>query len=559
MVQPQLKEALDLTDYQIEVYVSLISESATATQLCKRLGMNRSTVYRILDELEALSLIIKKQTEKHIIFEALHPNSLNDLYKKRLSTMESQASILEKMVQELVIQAKENPTEASISIEKGLMAHYNRMNLQLTCKEKVLRVKLNNDSTIYSVEKYPNGQNYMDFMNDYVRKAVKTGIQHNILTNMSLSSNVRSFNITNPAELKDVRISPSELLPNLGFVIFDDYTIFTVRNEKPEDMIVITIRNAIVAASMKGLFDFIYERSINTYQKLPIPEFTTKSGIKLPVMGIGTSEIGGHWNMLHPYIDDIGDLDQLRHSLSKGMRYIDTCLMYGEGHTVELVAKAINSIPRSELYINSKITRIQGRLVNSSKEIVEQCDRYLKILGVDYIDQLEIHSPKTLAIPAEEAVHEIERLITAGKVKNWAVSNYHLEELKEICSLSKVKPIANEIPYGVFMRDYEVDGTIDWMHKKNMVTIAFFTIRKGGMLVDQFFGTEKDSLLLKLAEKYKKTATQIAINWVIHQKDTIALIKSTNGTHVNENVGALGWVMEEGDYDEISRISLQEN
>lgn len=548
------KNILGLTDYQAEVYVSLLSESMTPGKLCKKLQMNRSTVYRIIDELEKLSLVIKKETDKATLIEALHPNSLKDLYKRRVSEVESQAERLNTLVNELIQNAQNNPIDATILVEKGLMAHYNRMMLQLTCKEKILRVKLSNDSSIYSVENYPNGKNYIDFMNQYVKDAVRLGIQHNILTNMSLSSNIRSFNITNPAELKDVRISVAEALEDLSFVIFDDYTIFTVRKDKPEDMVVITIRNAVVAASMKALFDYIFERSIQTYQKSPIPSFKSKSGVEFPVLGIGTSEIGGHWNKLHSYVDDIGDLDQLRHSLSKGMRYVDTCLMYGEGHTVELVARAIKNIPRKELFINSKLTRISGKLVESVEEIEEQCDKYLEILGVDYLDQFEIHSPKSLAIPVLDAVRKIEELIQKGKIKNWAVSNYHLPELKEIYELSNIKPLANEIPYGVFMREYEVDGTIEWMHQHDMVTIAFFTVRKGGLLVDQFFGSEKDSLLMRLAEKYDKTATQIAINWVTHQKDTLALIKSTNGTHINENVASVGWVMEEGDYEEISKI-----
>ena len=104
------------------------------------------------------------------------------------------------------------------------------------------------------------------------------------------------------------------------------------------------------------------------------------------------------------------------------------------------------------------------------------------------------------------------------------------------------------------MREYEQNGTLRYMQANNITTIAFFTVRKGGLLVDSFFNTDVDTLLQKLAKKYKKTPTQIAINWVTNHPRTMALIKSTNGTHVNENMASVGWKMEAEDYEFIEKL-----
>lgn len=59
------------------------------------------------------------------------------------------------------------------------------------------------------------------------------------------------------------------------------------------------------------------------------------------------------------------------------------------------------------------------------------------------------------------------------------------------------------------------------------------------------------TLLKELAEKYGRTPTQIAINWLISQKKVVTLSKTSNPEHLHENLGALGWLMEDDDIERI--------
>ncbi|WKZ24051.1 MAG: aldo/keto reductase [Candidatus Dojkabacteria bacterium] len=544
-----LKETLGLTDYQTLVYLSLIEKSATAGQLFRRLNINRATLYRILEELVTLSLAIRKQIKSRMYFEALHPDALMDLYEKRRISYEEKGRLLERTVHELLHKAQSQPLDASITIEKGISAHYKKMRLKMSCKEKIIRMKVNNDSNIYDYTEYPEGKDYLSFLSKFTKHCAENDIFTKLLVHTNLSTSMRDVNISNPFELKESRILPAEILPTVSFEVFDDYTIFTVRNDKPEEMVVITIRNQITADLMKSLYDFIFERSIQTYKDSPVPTFKTNGNANLPLIGIGTSGIGGYWYGANPYVDDTSDVDKLRHAMSKGIRYIDACLMYADGHAVELIAKAIKNIARSDLFINGKLTRVGGIPLKNAREIAEQCDQYLKKLGIDYLDQFQIHSLRTLGdVPQEEAIEQIGNLITAGKVRYWGVSNYDMENLKIAMSVIKEPIHSNEIPFGVFAREYEKNGTLDFMRTHGITTIAYFTVKKGGMLVDTFFNSDEDSILQQLAKKYQKTPTQIAINWVTHHPRTMAVIKATNGTHINENVAAVGWKMEEADY-----------
>lgn len=544
-----LRETLELTEYQVLVYTTLLERKATAGQLFRSLNINRATLYRVLDELVVLNLIVKKQIKARMFFEALHPDSLKDLFQRRRLVFEEKEHLLERAVHDLLRKATSEPTDASIHIEKGVMAHYRRMQLELTCKEKILRMKFGNDSSLETYQNYPEYGDYNEFRKNFIKMRVKKDIHVKILTHVNVSHSLRSANISSSSELKEVRIMPSELLPDISLQVFDDYTIFTLRKEKPEDMTIITIRNSVTANFMKSIFDYIFDRSILTYKYAPVPSFASNAGVELPVLGIGTSGVGGYWNKLHQYIDDIGDIDQIRHAIGRGVNYIDTCLLYADGHSTEIVGRAIKGYPRANLFVNGKLTSFGGPLTKLS-EIEEQCNRYLKILGTDYLDQFQIHSRKRLGdLPHEDVVGKIGELITAGKVKHWGVSNYSKKELIEVRGFIKEPLHSNEIPFGVFAREYEKDGTLEYMRNRNITTVAYFTVRKGGMMVDGFLEPDSENPLVALAKKYDKTPSQIAINWVTHHPMTIALVKSTNGTHVNENVGAVGWEMAPQEYE----------
>lgn len=556
-IEQTLKDTLGLSEFQIVIYQSLLEHTGTAGQLYRRLNINRATLYRVLEELTDMRLIIKKQVKARMYFEAIHPEALKDLYREKLLAYQEKGYQLERVIHELLHSAKNKPTDSTITLEKGIHAHYRKMSLMRICKEKILRLKVSSDASIYAYEEYPEGGSYANFQKQLTKDLVDREVHTKLLTTAALGPKQRSFNTSDPEQLKEARIFPQEILPDVSFTVFDDYSIFTERKGKPEDMLVITIKNHVVAAFLKSLFDFIFERSVISYKSAPLPTFTTNAGVELPLLGIGTSEIGGHWHGPHSFIDDISDVDQLRHSLSTGSNYIDTCLMYGSGHTVELVAKAIANIPRADLFINAKLTRPHNNEpLHSPLEIEEQCDKYLKLLNTDYLDQFQIHSKKTLGkLRHPEVLREIERLIKSGKIRHFGVSNYTKQDLIEIQKHARFPIHSNEIPFGVFMRDYEKDGTLEYMRHNNITTISYFTIRKGGMMVDSFFNSDKESLLQVLAQKYKRTPTQVALNWVTHFPRTMALVKSTNGTHVRENTQAVGWGMERGDYELISSLN----
>lgn len=552
-IETTLKTTLNLSDYEILIYTKLLEKEATPGQILRKIHISRASLYRVIDELHEKGLLIKHTTGKRLFYEAVHPDHLLHLFKQERVTFEEKQHQLERAVYELLSYARKKPTDASITIEKGIDAHYRYMKLQLTCKEKLVRMKISNESSIYSYTRYPESGQYEAFLSKFLSEFYQQGIYARILITVDASSSLKSYNITNFEEHREVHILPEEILPNISFKVFDEYSIFTLRDNDPEQMTIITIRNRTTADFLKAFFDFVFNRSIATRPYKPLETVLTKENVSLPKLGIGTAGVGGYWDHTNPYFNEVSDLDQIRHALSRGMFYVDTCFMYGDGRSTELVSRAIKNIPRQSLFITAKLTKNNAKPITSAKEIVAQCDRYLKVLGTDMLDQFQIHGKTTLGIPKQEAVQTISELIKLGKVRFWGVGNYAQEQLEEVQNVIKEPLFANELPYGVYNRTYEENGTLEYMARRSILHIAYFTLRHGGSLVDEF---DYSHPLVSIAHKHNKTPAQIALNWVVSRPQTIAIVKSTNGTHINENIGSLGWNLTREETDVIQNLSL---
>jgi diketogulonate reductase-like aldo/keto reductase len=86
---------------------------------------------------------------------------------------------------------------------------------------------------------------------------------------------------------------------------------------------------------------------------------------------------------------------------------------------------------------------------------------------------------------------------------------------------------------------------LDYCQKNDVMLVALRPVYEGKL-------TENE-LLIKLAQIYKKTIYQLAINWLVSQKNVVTLVKTSNINHLDENLGALGWQMEGEDIELVLR------
>ena len=114
--------------------------------------------------------------------------------------------------------------------------------------------------------------------------------------------------------------------------------------------------------------------------------------------------------------------------LAQGGRLIDTAQMY-ENHRDVATAIARSAIPRSELWITSKVRTIDTSLNHAAT--VAEVDKILAELKLEQLDLLLLHHAKGNGAKARAAQWQaLLEVAKAGKARHVGVSNYDLAQLK---------------------------------------------------------------------------------------------------------------------------------
>ena len=256
-----------------------------------------------------------------------------------------------------------------------------------------------------------------------------------------------------------------------------------------------------------------------------------KSGFEIPVFGFGGWEIGGSRER-NPNSDDQADIAGIKYALQSGITHFDTAEKYAQGHSEELIGEAIKGFGRSKLFLVSKVQKTHLRpedLINSLKQTLHR-------LQTDYLDMYLIHSHSPV-IPIQESMGAMDEAVSKGLIKNMGVSNFTVDELKEAQKATKNKIVCNQVYYNLTFRLPEKDGMLEYCQQNDVILTAWRPIERG------ILARNGIKILDDMAKKYDKTPAQIAINWLISQPNVVTISKMQKQSHVDENLGAIGWAL----------------
>jgi diketogulonate reductase-like aldo/keto reductase len=275
----------------------------------------------------------------------------------------------------------------------------------------------------------------------------------------------------------------------------------------------------------------------------------TKSGDDLNPIGIGTWGMGGDrfegGDVFADYRYDRREVDAIRYSISKGQNHIDTAQLYGAGHTEEIVGEAIKDIDREALYIATKVWRTHS-LRNAIPHMAEES---LRKLGTDYIDLLYVHAPWD-SIEMSEYISGLNDTIDAGLVREIGVSNFTREQLEKACGMSKHPIAANQVLYNLIERRSIGDGLLEFCIREGIVVVAYRPVER------RLLADKTDIVMLKkLSARLGVTVAQLAIAWLVGQENVITIPKSSEKTHIDENLEAMKIPISQTDRELLDSIS----
>ncbi|MBF0842104.1 aldo/keto reductase [Staphylococcus lentus] len=253
-------------------------------------------------------------------------------------------------------------------------------------------------------------------------------------------------------------------------------------------------------------------------------------------IGLGTWKMGDDSNIHQE------EIDAIQFAINQGANVIDTAEMYGDGASEELIGEAIQSYDREKLYIISKV-----HPENASRDkVLTSIDNSLKRLRIDYIDLYLLHWKSQY--PLEETISAFEEAKNLGKIKEWGVSNFDTSDMKHLLSLPNGHEcVANQVRYNIGDRGIEYDLK-PFMRENNIALISYAPIARGDKLGKNL---TKSPVLLELSRKYEVDVFQILLAWNIRDGHTLAIPKSSNKIHIENNMGASNIHLTEEDIQKI--------
>ena len=253
---------------------------------------------------------------------------------------------------------------------------------------------------------------------------------------------------------------------------------------------------------------------------MKIRTVTLPDGERVPVLGQGTWRMGEN---TRTHEDEIA---ALRLGIELGMTLIDTAEMYGEGGAEEVVADAIEN-QRDRVFVVSKVYPRNA----SRTELPKACERSLKRLRIDAIDLYLLHWRES-GTRLTETVEAFEKLRAAGKIKRWGVSNFDIDDVKELFDIENgFACAANQVLYNLENREIE-SGLLQWSQKHEIPIMAYSPVGHGRGLLE-------NATLKKIAKRHDATPSQIALAWVLRQPRVIAIPKASNEKHVGDNARSI--------------------
>lgn len=263
--------------------------------------------------------------------------------------------------------------------------------------------------------------------------------------------------------------------------------------------------------------------------------FTLSDGTLIPKIGLGT------W-----LLDDAQAKAAVVEAVKVGYRMVDTAQAYGNEAGVGDGVRACG-VPRDQLFIASKVAAEHKTYASAMDSI----DTTLSTLGLDYLDQMIIHSPQPWKDVNQsdnrykegnlEAWHALCDAKQAGKVRVIGVANFLERDLNNILDNSSEKPLVNQILAHIANTPFAL---VDFCEAHDILVEAYSPIAHGEAL--------KIPAITQMAARYQVTPAQLCIRYCL-QLGMLPLPKTGNPDHIRNNAD-VDFLISDEDMDTLEHV-----
>jgi len=307
-----------------------------------------------------------------------------------------------------------------------------------------------------------------------------------------------------------------------------------------------------------------------------------RSNLQVPRLGVGAMTWGDAKGLarLHPAKTAYGgphgfedEKQAFEASLMAGVCLFDTAAMYSGGASERRLGELARD---KDVLIASKFP---GTFFFRAENLPKELEASLARLERNSVDLYQHHFPNnSISIP--QLMDLLADSVEAGKIKAVGVSNYSAEQMRVAhAALDKrgIPLASNQVEYSLLHRQPEVNGVLEACRELGITLIAYQPLASGALTGKYLNGARPSglrrfmpnfrgkgraavepvvSLLREIGERYGKSAAQVALRWLIENKNVVPIPGAKNAKQAAANAEALTFSLTSAEIESLDRATL---
>jgi 2,5-diketo-D-gluconate reductase B len=261
---------------------------------------------------------------------------------------------------------------------------------------------------------------------------------------------------------------------------------------------------------------------LNAASTIPLP-----GGGGMPVLGLGTWQLRGRECQ-----------EAVRTALALGYRHLDTAEMYGNEAEVGAGLRA-SGVAREEVFLTTKVWPEHFR----APALRRAADDSLRRLRLEYVDLLLLHWPSS-DVPLAETVGALNEVAAQGKTRAIGVSNFSTGLLEEAVALSAAPIASDQVQMHVLSPQVALRRRARAL---GIAVTAYSPLAKGRLATHP--------VLTRIGGKYGKSASQVALRWLIQQEGVSAIPKASREPHLRANLEIFDFTLDADDLAALAALA----
>ena len=253
--------------------------------------------------------------------------------------------------------------------------------------------------------------------------------------------------------------------------------------------------------------------------------FVEANGARIPAIGLGTWELRGR-----------ACARIVEQALRLGYRHIDTAQVYENEREVGEGLRA-SGVKRDQVFLTTKIWPSHF----SPHDLERSAKESLVRLRLTEVDLLLLHWPNP-QVPLVETLGALARVRQQGIARHIGVSNFTVALIEEAAASCSEPLVCDQVEYHPYLDQSKVREACA---RHGMALVAYSPVAKGRI--------KSDDALQRIGERYRKTAAQICLRWLV-QQGVAAIPRTSKLERLSENIEIFDFELSEEDMQQISAM-----